>query len=156
VAEKYKSGVPAAEFQKLIKLASNYIATDLQALLKEKGIDNFSEAEFKITSENFAEFLSMIYLGEISSKIAKMLLLEMFLNGGDPSQVVVDKGWQMVSDEGAIEKAIKEIIAANPKAVHDYKGGKESSMQFLVGQVMAETKGKAKPEMVQTLLKKIL
>jgi len=156
VAEKYESGVSPAEFQKLIKLASNYIATDLQALLKEKGIDNFSEAKFKITPENFAEFLSMIYLGEISSKIAKMLLLEMFFNGGDPSQIIADKGWQMVSDKGEIEKAVKDIIAANPKAVQDYKSGKESSAQFLMGQVMAKTKGKAKPEMVQALLKKLL
>ncbi|MDD5750296.1 MAG: Asp-tRNA(Asn)/Glu-tRNA(Gln) amidotransferase subunit GatB [Candidatus Pacebacteria bacterium] len=156
VAEKYQSGLAPAEFQKLIKLASNYISTDLQALLRERGIEDFNEAKFKITPENFAEFLSMIYLGEISSKIAKMLLPEMFEKGGDPSQVVAEKGWQMVSDSTEIEKAAQAVIAANPKAVEDYKKGKTASLQFLVGQVMAQTKGKAKPEIVRDLLEKTL
>jgi len=156
VAEKFESGLAPEEFQKLTKLASNYIATDLQALLKEKGIEVFSEAKLKITPENFAEFLSMIYLSEISSKIAKMLLPEMFRNGGDPSQIITDKGWQMVSDEGEIDKAAQEVIVANPKAVEDYKKGKAASLQFLIGQVMAKTKGKASPELAKEILEKLL
>ncbi|MCX6789085.1 MAG: Asp-tRNA(Asn)/Glu-tRNA(Gln) amidotransferase subunit GatB, partial [Candidatus Gribaldobacteria bacterium] len=88
VAEKFESGLATEEFQKLIKLAANYIITDLHTFLKEKNIEFFSEAKFKITPENFAEFLSMIYLGEISSKIAKMLLPEMLSKGGDPSQII--------------------------------------------------------------------
>jgi len=156
VAEKYQDNLPPEEFQKLVKMATNYIATDLQAFLKEKDVEFFSEAKFKITPENFAEFLSMIYLGEISSKIAKMLLPEMLNKGGDPSQIISDKGWQMVSNEAEIEKAAQEVIDSNPKAVEDYQKGKSASLQFLVGQVMAKTKGKAKPETARVLLEKIL
>jgi len=156
VAEKFESGLAPEEFQKLTKLASNYIATDLQALLKEKGIEDFSETKFKITPENFAEFLSLLYLGEISSKIAKMMLLEMFTNGGDPSQIIEEKGWQMVSDTAEIEKAVQAVIAANSKAVEDYKKGKAASLQFLVGQVMAQTKGKASPQKVQEVLRNLI
>jgi len=156
VAEKYETTLPPEEFQKLIKLASNYIATDLQALLKEKGIEDFDEEKFKITAENFAEFLSMIYLGEISSKIAKMLLPEMLSKGGDPSQIIIDKGWQMVSSKVEIEKVAQEVIANNPKAVEDYGKGKVASLQFLVGKVMAKTKGKAKPEVVSEILRRNL
>ncbi len=156
VKEKYASGLSQEEFQKLIKLTSNYISTDLQALLNEKGIEDFSEAKFKITPENFAEFLCLLYLGEISSKIAKMLLPEMFLNGGDPSQIITDKGWQMVSDEAEIEKAAQEIITNNSKAVEDYKKGKSASLQFLIGQIMAKTKGKASPGLAKEILEKML
>ena len=156
VAEKYQGKLSPEEFQKLVKLAANYIITDLQTFLKEKDVEFFQEDKFLITAENFAEFLSMIYLGEISSKIAKMLLPEMLSNGGDPSQIIVDKGWQMVSDISEIEKAAQGVIANNLKAVEDYKRGKATSLQFFIGQVMAKTKGKAKPEVVSEILKRFL
>jgi aspartyl-tRNA(Asn)/glutamyl-tRNA(Gln) amidotransferase subunit B len=98
----------------------------------------------------------MIYQGKISSKIAKMVLREMFERGGDPSQIIEDKGWQLVSDAGEIEKAVQETIDENEKATADYKKGKESALQFLVGQVMAKTRGKAKPEAVKEILEKKL
>lgn len=141
------------ELQKLIKLASNYIATDLQSLLK--GVE-FNENRFKITPENFAEFLSMIYVGEISSKIAKMVLKEMFKNGKDPSHIIADKGLEQITDIGEIETAVKDVIEKNQGPVQDYKNGKETVLQFLVGQVMAQTKGKAKPDIVIEILKKLL
>ncbi|NQU83025.1 MAG: Asp-tRNA(Asn)/Glu-tRNA(Gln) amidotransferase subunit GatB [Parcubacteria group bacterium] len=141
------------ELLKLVKLGSNYIATDLQSLLKGS---EFKEEKFKITPENFAEFLAMIYTGEISSKIAKMVLKEMFEKGGDPSQIIADKGLEQITDTGEIEEAVKQVIKDNPKPAEDYKKGKESVLQFLVGQTMAITKGKAKPETVIKLLKKIL
>ncbi|MDD5146429.1 MAG: Asp-tRNA(Asn)/Glu-tRNA(Gln) amidotransferase subunit GatB [Candidatus Pacebacteria bacterium] len=155
MSEKYGASIKEEEHQKLIKLASNYIATDLQALLKEKGVE-FAEEKFLVTPENFAEFLSLIYTGEISSKIAKMVILEMFEKGGDPSQIIEDNGWQMVSDTDEIEKAAQEVIAANPKAMTDYQAGKQASLQFLIGQVMAKMKGRAKPETVSDILKRIL
>lgn len=150
------------EFKKIAKIVSNYLATDLVGLIRDlSGLDEeylFAnwEINVKASPENLAEFVKMIYLGQISSKIAKMVLLEMVQTAKDPSQIIEDHNWQMVSDEEEIEKAAKEVITENPKPVEDYKKGKEASMQFLVGKVMAKTKGKAKPEMVMELLKKLL
>ncbi len=151
--KKFKEKIGTKEFKKLIKLASNYISTDLQSLLKGKSVGDKS---FLITSENFAEFITLIYIGEISSKIAKTLLRAMFETGGDPSQIIEDKGLKLITDEKQIKKVVKEIIKKNQKAVDDYKKGRESAIQFLVGQVMAKTKGTAGPEKVIEILKKLL
>ena len=141
------------KLKSLIRLAVNYITTDLQALVKTS---EFSEEKFKITPENFAEFLGMINNGEISSRIAKEVLKEMFKSGADPSHIIEDKGLSQISDDLEIETAVKQVIEKNPKAVEDYKKGKETVLQFLAGQVMALTKGRAKPEKLQDLLKKLL
>jgi len=116
----------------------------------------FVEADFKITPENFAEFIKMIYKNEISSKVAKMVLGEMFNTGEDPSTIVDANNWRQMSDDGELEKIVEEIVAKNPKAVEDYKAGKQNAVQFLSGQVMAKTRGTANPSFVQDLLKKIL
>ncbi len=151
--KKFEEEIGEEEFKKIIKLASNYISTPLQALLKGK---SFEEEKFSITPENFAEFISMIYLGEISSKIAKTLLREMSKKGGDPSQIIKDKELKLMSDKKEIEKVAREVISKNKKAVDDYKKGKVSALQFLVGQVMAQTGGKAHPDIVNKILKKLL
>jgi aspartyl-tRNA(Asn)/glutamyl-tRNA(Gln) amidotransferase subunit B len=139
--------------KKTSRLIANYLISDVQGLLAGS---EFVETEFKITPENFAEFIKMIYKGEISSKVAKMVLSEMFNTGGDPSNIVDDNNWRQMSDDGELERIIKEVIGKNPKAVEDYKNGKSASLQFLAGQVMSATRGTAKPEKVQELLKKIL
>lgn len=141
------------DLAKLIKLSCNYLISDLQGLL---GGASIASSEFLITAENFAEFIDLIYHGQISSKIAKMVLEEMFKTGGDPSNIIEEKGLIQISDEGEIEKVIDEVIKANLKVVDDYKSGKEASLQFLVGQVMQKTKGKANPQSVNKLLKKLL
>ena len=151
--KKLKEKVEEEEFKKLIKLASNYILTDLQALLKETKITG---EDFLITPENFAEFVSMIYTGEISSKIAKTLLKEMFATGADPSQIIENKGLRQITNEKELEKIVKEVIEKNPQAVEDFKKGKTAALQFLIGQVMTQTKGKANPEIVNKILKKLL
>jgi len=138
---------------KTSKLVANYLISDVQGLLAGK---EFVETQFKITPENFAEFIKMIYKNEISSKVAKMVLLEMFDAGGDPSDIVDKNNWGQMSDGVGLEKIIGEVISKNPKAVEDYKNGKSASLQFLAGQVMAATRGTAKPEKVQELLKKLL
>jgi aspartyl-tRNA(Asn)/glutamyl-tRNA(Gln) amidotransferase subunit B len=141
------------EDKKLYKLVSNYLISDIKGLLSGK---DFIESEFKITPENFAEFVKMIYKGEISSKVAKMVLLDMFNTGSDPSDVVQENNLGQITDSGEIEKIINEIISKNPKAVEDYKKGKQNSLQFLAGQVMAATRGTAQPDKVKELLEKIL
>lgn len=152
-AKKLKEKITGNEFKKLVKLTSNYISTDLQGLLKGASIKG---EDFLITPENFAEFISMIYLGEISSKIAKTLLKEMFASGGDPSQIIEEKGLRQITDEIELEKIAKDVIEKNPKPVEDYQKGKEEALQFLVGQVMVQTKGKANPEKINKILRKLL
>ena len=139
--------------KKISKLAANYLISDIKGLLGGKV---FVEEEFKITSENFAEFIKMIYKNEISSKIAKMVLVEMFDTGADPSDIVDENNWGQMSDDSELEKIVKEVISKNPKPAKDYKAGKQNALQFLAGQVMAKTRGTAKPDKAQDLLRKLL
>jgi len=141
------------ESKKLSKLVANYLISDVKGLLVEK---KFIEKEFKITPENFSEFIKMIYKNEISSKVAKMVLSEMFNTGVDPSSIVDENNWKQMSDDSQLEKIIREVILKNQKAVRDYKLGKENALQFLTGQVIAQTRGKANPQIVQKNLKKLL
>jgi len=141
------------KISKLIKLASNYIITDLQGLLKGAKV---SGADFLITPENFAEFITLTYEGKISSKIAKQVLKEMFKAGADPSHIIEEKGLVQITDVSEIEKIIEEVITKNLKVVQDYKKGKENAFQFLIGQVMIATKGKANPQIVNKILKETL
>lgn len=153
VVSEFDSNIKPKELESLIKTAINYITTDLQALVKAQ---EFIEDKFKITPENFAEFITMINKGDISSKIAKEVLKEMYKSGADPSHIIEDKGLVQITDEGEIEKAVKRVIEKNPKPVEDYKKGKETALQFLAGQVMVLTRGKANPQKVQELLKRLL
>jgi aspartyl-tRNA(Asn)/glutamyl-tRNA(Gln) amidotransferase subunit B len=148
-----KSKISEDQRKKLIKLASNYIITDLQSLLKGALI---SDKNFLITAENFAEFISLIYQGEITSKTAKQILEVMFKKGSDPSHIIKEKGLSQLSDEKEIQKIVKEIIFKNSKPVAEYKQGKENVLQFLIGQVMAKSQGRANPDVAKRLLKEML
>jgi len=145
-------GLKDKEFKKVAKIASNYLVTDVQGMVG----GSFVENNFKITPENFAEFIVLVKGGKITSKTAKEILVEMAKTGIDPSHIVEEKGLAQVTDEGEIEEIIKEVIAKNPKPAGDYRSGKQNALQFLAGKVMAATRGRAKPEIVQKLLKKIL
>lgn len=145
--------IPKNQLPRLIKLATNYLITDLQGLLKGASVTG---EDFLITAENFAEFITLIEEGKISSKIAKMVLSEMFSTGADPSHIIEEKGLSQITDEAEIEKIIKEVISKNPKAVEDFKKGKENAFQYLIGQIMAKTRGKANPQIVKDILSKEL
>lgn len=157
VVSEFEAWTPEEEVgeahKKASRMVANYLITDIQGLLAGAP---FTEKEFKITPENFAEFIKMIHLGEISSKSAKTVLLDMFETGNDPCVIVKEKNLKQVSDTGEIEKIVQEVISQNSKAVEDYKNGKENAIQFLSGQVMAKTRGTANPETVRELLKKAL
>jgi aspartyl-tRNA(Asn)/glutamyl-tRNA(Gln) amidotransferase subunit B len=144
-----------------IKTCSNYLSVDFQAMFKND--DSVKEKEYTtallesiITPENFGEFICMIATGELSSKTAKMVLEEMYKTHGDPSNIVEEKGLGQMTDSGEVEGIIKDVLAKNPKAVEDYKAGKQNSFTFLVGQIMAASKGKANPQSVAEMLKKEL
>ena len=141
---------------KLVKLAANYLITELSKLLYERGTGVEEIENIKITPENFAEFIARIYHQEISSSGAQTLLKEMFETGEDPSVIIERKDLAQVSDTGELMQAAKEVIAENPKPVEDYKKGKKESLQFLVGLMMKKTKGKANPQVAREILEKEL
>jgi len=153
VVSEFKPNLPKDKLSNLIKVAANYLITDLQGLLKGKSVKT---NDFLITPENFAEFVTLIQDGKISSKIAKIVLAEMFKTGADPSHIVGEKGLVQITDKTEIERIIKEVIKSNLKAVEDWKSGKENALQFLIGKVMAISKGKAGPQIVNELLKDTL
>ena len=141
------------ELEKRIKLSVNYIISDLLGLLKGASI---IDEDFLIDPENFAELITFISEGKVSSPIAKIVLKEMFQTGKDPHHIIEDRGLEQVTDTNTIEKAAKEVIDANPKAVEDFKKGKENALQFLVGQLMQKTRGKASPEIATQVLRGLL
>jgi aspartyl/glutamyl-tRNA(Asn/Gln) amidotransferase subunit B (EC 6.3.5.-) len=103
-----------------------------------------------------AELAKMLADGEISTKIAHDIFSELFTSGASPKQYVADKGLAQISDSGALETAVLEVIAENPNEVEAYKGGKTKLISFFVGQVMRKTKGQANPGMVNQLIQKHL
>jgi aspartyl-tRNA(Asn)/glutamyl-tRNA(Gln) amidotransferase subunit B len=135
---------------KLYKLTVNYLLTETQKHLFEKGLNI---EDIKITPENFAELIKIIYKGEINSSVAQVVLLEMFERGADPSHVIDEKGLAQTNDEGELEKIADQVIVENPKSVEDYKKGKENAVKFLMGQVMKATKGSANPQLATEILK---
>ena len=145
--------IPKNQLPRLIKLATNYLITDLQGLLKGASVTG---EDFLITAENFAEFITLIEEGKISSKIAKQVLEEMFKTGADPSHIIEEKGLIQITNEAEIKKIVKKVISKNPKAVQDFKLGKKTAVQFLIGQIMTQTKGKANPQIVRDILNKHL
>ncbi len=147
-AEGHK--VEEQDRNKIYQLTANYLITELARMVFESKL---TMEDLKITAENFAELIKMIYLGEINSSGAQIILEEMFKTGGDPSQIVKEKDLGQVSDAGELESMVNKILADNPSAVADFKAGKENSIKFLMGQVMKETKGKANPPVVMALLK---
>ncbi len=144
---EFKRTLDKEERKKLIKLCSNYIITDLQKMIS---------GEIPITPENFAEFITLIYEGSLSSKMAKDVLDKMFKTGADPSHIIEEGGMEQLTDEDKIKEAIEAVVSENRKAVEDYKKGKEKALQFLAGQVMARTRGMANPEKVFKILKEII
>jgi len=135
------------------KQAANWIMGDLQALLTETKTDIGACA---VTPQNLAAMMTLIADGTISGKIAKELLPEMFRTGKTPKALVEEKGLVQISDSGALEAAVRDVIAGNPGPVADYRSGKKQAFGFLVGQVMKATQGKGNPKIINELLKKEL
>jgi aspartyl-tRNA(Asn)/glutamyl-tRNA(Gln) amidotransferase subunit B len=131
------------------KLASNWLMGEVSAYLnaQQKELE-----DVKLTPQGLAGMIELIEKGTISSKIAKKVFKELVENGGDPEQIVKDKGLVQISDEGALLKIVTETLDANPQSIEDYKNGKDRAIGFLVGQIMKATKGQANPPLVNKLL----
>jgi len=144
-----KSGKIKTDFDKLVKLSSNYIITEFPKFIPTTG-------EIRITSENFAELIYLTFTGEISSSGAQEVLKEMFRAGTDPSQIIEAKNLKQISGKEELEFIIQEVIKNNPQPVEDYKKGKDGAIQFLIGQVMKISKGQANPKIVGKIIKKLI
>ncbi|QQR77785.1 MAG: Asp-tRNA(Asn)/Glu-tRNA(Gln) amidotransferase subunit GatB [Candidatus Moraniibacteriota bacterium] len=152
--EKKASGEAKSEPKRLLKLAANYFLTEIKKFLTENGSDMRSVL---VTAENYAEFIALVADGAVNSSAAQTVLAEMMKGGdNDPLHIIERLGLAQTNDEDAIEKIVLEVIAANAKSVADYSNGKENALQFLVGQVMKLSKGKANPEMAREMLLKKL
>ena len=135
------------------KLAANWVINELLGALNK---DEKKLSESPISAKNLGGLIALIKDNTISGKIAKDVFAEMYKSGQDAATIVEEKGLKQVTDTGAIEAIIDEVIAENPDNVAAYKGGKDKLMGFFVGQVMKKSQGKANPGMVNELLKKKL
>jgi len=135
------------------KLAANWIMGDLSAALNKDGKEI---GDSPIGSGQLAGLLKRIGDGTISGKIAKEVFAAMWAGEGDADAIIEAKGLKQVSDSGAIEKIVDEIIAANPVQVAEYRSGKEKVFGFFVGLAMKASKGKANPQQLNDILKRKL
>ncbi|CAI8415124.1 MAG: Aspartyl/glutamyl-tRNA(Asn/Gln) amidotransferase subunit B [SAR116 cluster bacterium MED-G04] len=132
------------------KLAANWMTVELFGALNKLGK---TLAESPITPSQLGELVGLIGDGTISGRIAKDVFAEMVETGGNATTIIEEKGLKQVSDTGAIEAMIDDVLAANQDKVDEYRGGKDKLFGFFVGQVMKASKGQANPGMVNQLLK---
>ena len=136
------------------KTVSNWVMGEVTRALNEDS--NRGIADCPVTPALLADLLKLMEKGTISGKIAKTVFDEMYKSGKAPAAIVEEKGLVQVSDTGAIEAMIDEVLEKNPGQVAEYRGGKETLFGFFVGQVMRASKGKANPALVNELLLKKL
>ncbi len=135
------------------KNASNWIMTDVLRLL---GQTELEISDTPLSSAAFASLLKLVDDKVINMPVAKELIAELFEKGGDPAVIVKERGLLQVSDASAIEGFAREAVEKNPKVVEDFKGGKKAALQFLVGQVMKLSRGKANPKMAAEVIQEII
>ena len=130
------------------KAVSNWIMTDITRILNEKEQE---PSDIPFTAKELGELVILIDKGTISSKIAKQVLEELFENPRNPEDIIKEKGWIQISDEGAIKEVVQKILEANPASIADFKAGRDRALGYLVGQAMKQTKGKANPKMLNEM-----
>jgi len=135
------------------KIAANWVAVELSGLLNS---ENKEIGASPVTAALMAGLLKRLADNTISGKIAKDVLAAMWAGEGDADAVIANKGLKQITDSGAIEKVVDEVIASNPKQLEQYRAGKEALFGYFVGAVMKATQGKANPGQVNELLKKKL
>jgi aspartyl-tRNA(Asn)/glutamyl-tRNA(Gln) amidotransferase subunit B len=161
----YDAGVLTADkalanyYEEVVKLcakpkaASNWVMGDIMRFLNEEKRDI---RQCPITAKSLADMIRLIEEGTISGKMAKEIVEDMYKTGKSPQTIIEEKGLVQITDESELIKTIASIIEANPNQLADYRGGKEKLFGFFVGQVMKATQGKANPQLVNELLKKML
>ena len=132
------------------KLSANWILSDISRILNEKEME---PDQIPFTAEQLGKMIVLIEKGTISSSIGKKVITELFENPNDPEEIVKANGWIQISDESAIKEVVMQVLKENPQSIADYKAGKDKALGFLVGQAMKMTKGKANPQMLNTMFK---
>lgn len=135
--------------KKLAKLVAGWLLSKLGGIMKAQAIDI---KVLKITPENFAEFITLLATGKLSSKNGMIVLEEMVASGADPSHIMEDKKLGKLEDEDTIAEAAERVIKNHPAEVARYKAGKTELMQFFIGMLMKETEGNADPGLTKNVL----
>ncbi len=138
---------------KISNLVSNYLISDVKGFVETEKIE---WEKVKLSPVSFVQLMILLEKGKISSRVAKDILQEMIVRGGEAESIVRERGLEKVTAPEQLLPLIQEVIKENPKAVEDYKKGKENAIKFLVGQGMAKTKGSADPKVLEKLIQKIL
>lgn len=132
------------------RTTANWVVGDLMGLLKAAGK---AIEQSPVPAAHLGELVALINKGELSGKLAKEILPKMFESGEAPSAIMEREGLKQISDTGALEKIVADVLAANPKQVEQYRSGKTAVIGFLVGQVMKASRGQANPAAVTEVLK---
>jgi aspartyl-tRNA(Asn)/glutamyl-tRNA(Gln) amidotransferase subunit B len=132
------------------KTAANWVMGDLAGLLNAAGKEI---CDSPVSAAQLGELIALMRKGEISGKLAKEILPKMFATGESAAVIMEREGLRQISDSGALEKIVDEVLAANPKQVEQYRGGKTAVLNSLLGQVMKASRGQANPAAVSDLLK---
>jgi len=148
--EAVVTGLVTAVGQPHAKLAANWVMGELSGMLNR---DNLEITESRISAEALAGLLKRIVDTTISGKIAKEVFESMWSDGKPADAIIEERGLKQITDSGAIDSVIDEVMAANPKQLADYRSGKDKLFGFFVGQVMKATGGKANPAQLNELLK---
>lgn len=135
------------------KKVSNWLMVETMRLMKEHGME---PEDLTFSPENLAKLIELTEAGIINSSVAKEVFEKIFSEDLDPENYVEEHGLKTVSDEGALKAAVEKVVADNPQAAADYRGGKEKALGALVGQTMKAMKGKANPGMVNQMLREML
>lgn len=135
------------------KKTANWLMVETMRLLKEHDME---PQDLRFSPENLAGLIDLADKGIVNSSVAKDVFEQIFLHDVEPDAYVKEHGLATVNDEDALKKTLEEVIAANPQAVADYKGGKEKALGALVGQTMKAMKGKANPGRINELLREML
>ena len=143
----------AAAQSKDPKKVANWILAELLAVLKEQEL---TVSQLKIGPGHIASLVDAVQEGRITSKQAKEVFAEMLESAALPADIIKARGMEQVSDMGAIEALVEQVIAENPRAVEDFKGGKTNVLGWLTGQVMKKSAGKANPASATALVKEKL
>lgn len=148
LADYFENSVELTDHSKA-KMVSNWLLGDFSRLLNAGGIEIENAA---ISPELLAEMLSLIDKGTVSGPAAKAVFEEMFHTGKRAGEIVAEKKLSQISDSTEVRELVKQVVAGNPKAVSDYKAGKQQALTFITGQVMKATRGRANPALVKDIL----
>lgn len=136
---------------KHVKLAANYLTSDISFLVISGEV-----ALANLNSKYLVELIELIAADKINSRVAKDLLPSLFMEGKSPEEIATEKNLLQVSDEGVLEEIVAALVADNKAVADDYRAGKETALNFLLGQGMKATRGSANPEVLAELIKRAL